>query len=101
MALQFTGSAVYVYCILTRHIPFPDGNTDMTFFIDNEQVGIFTQTTNGDPSFQYNALVYRNTSLENAPHTFRLESGHLGQQALVLLDYLVYTCVNKIYHLFI
>ena len=63
----------------------------MTFFIDDEQVGAFTQPTNGDPTLQYNSLVYSNVELNDGPHTFRLESGHLGQRALVLLDYLVYT----------
>ena len=63
----------------------------MTFFIDNEQVGTFTQFTNNYSNYQYNTLVYSNMSLENAPHTLRLESGHAGVAALVLLDYLLYT----------
>ena len=85
------GFAVYVYCILTGTSSSPDGNTDMTFFIDDEQVGTFTQAPNGDSTYHYNSLVYSNVNLGDGPHTFRLESGHLGQKALVLLDYLVYT----------
>ena len=83
------GSAVYVFCILSGSSP--DGNTDMTFFIDDEQVGAFAQAPNGDPTLHYNSLVYSNADLNFGPHTFRLETGHLGKQAAVFLDYLMYT----------
>ena len=86
-----SGSAVYVYCILTGSIDSPFGNSDMTFFIDDQQVGSFIQAPDGDKTYRYNSLVYNNTNLEVGMHTFRLETAHLGKSALVLFDYLIYT----------
>ena len=85
------GSAVYVFCILSDSGHNPNGNTDMTFFIDDKQVGNFTRTPSGDKSYHYNSLVYSNADLNHGPHIFRLETALSRQQALVLLDYLIYT----------
>ena len=85
------GSAVYVYCILTGNTNDPNGNSDMTFFIDDQQVGAFIQAPDGNDTYRYNSLVYSNANLEAGVHTFRLETGHSGELALVLLDYLIYT----------
>ena len=91
LILPPSGSAVYVYCILTGSISEPIGNSDMTFFIDNQQVGAFVQAPDGNTNYRYNSLVYSNADLELGVHTFRLETAHLGERALVLLDYLIYT----------
>ncbi|KAL5512058.1 hypothetical protein ACEPAH_5277 [Sanghuangporus vaninii] len=66
---QFTGTAVYVNCILTESFTSPDGNTDMTFYLDDNDnpADVFQKTPNGDPSYQF------------------------GVTALVLLDSITYT----------
>lgn len=63
----------------------------MLFKIDNQQVGTFIQPPNGNSQYNYSVPVYVNTSLDLKFHTFTLESGHLGQKALVMLDRLIYT----------
>ncbi|KAL5523488.1 hypothetical protein ACEPAG_7661 [Sanghuangporus baumii] len=89
---DFTGTAVYIYCILTRSNSSPDGNTDMTFYVDDQEVGSFSLPSDGDNSYQYNQAVFSWSGLDGSTnHNVRLESGHSGQQALVLLDRIVYT----------
>lgn len=91
------GTAVYVNCILTRSFTSPDGNTDMTFFIDNDDnpTGVFQQSPNGDTSYQFGVTVFSATDLPPGQHTVRLEAGHAGKKALVLLDSIIYTYVRS------
>ncbi|KAI0336251.1 hypothetical protein GY45DRAFT_1333291 [Cubamyces sp. BRFM 1775] len=89
---RFEGVAVYVYCIVTRSSVSPDGNSDMTFFIDGEQVGTFVQPPDGDTAYDYNVPVYANTSLAAGAHEIVILSGQPnGNKTLILLDYIVYT----------
>ncbi|KAL5507584.1 hypothetical protein ACEPAH_7040 [Sanghuangporus vaninii] len=89
---DFTGTAVYIYCILTSSSSSPNGNTDMTFYVDDQEVGSFSRPSDGDRSYQYNQVVFSWSGLDGSTnHNVRLESGHSGQQALVLLDRIVYT----------
>ncbi|KAL5490713.1 hypothetical protein ACEPAI_5547 [Sanghuangporus weigelae] len=90
---QFTGTAVYVNCILTRSFTSPDGNTDMTFYFDDDDnpADVFQKTPNGDTSYQFGVTVFSATNLPFGEHTVRLEVGHAGQKALVLLDSITYT----------
>jgi len=90
-SVTFTGSAVYVFCILTGSTQDPNGSSDFQFFIDGEPVGRFIQQADGDDEFTYNFPVYANESLEEGPHTFSMEIGNSGQTALALFDRLVYS----------
>ncbi|KAH9891100.1 hypothetical protein C8Q73DRAFT_651697 [Cubamyces lactineus] len=94
-ALQsFSGVAVYVYCIVTRSSVSPDGNSDMTFFIDGEPVGAFVQPPDGDTAYDYNVPVYTNMSLAAGAHEIVILAGQPnGNKSLILLDYIVYTFV--------
>lgn len=89
-SVPFFGNAVYVYCILSESESSPA--SDMSFFIDMEQVGTFTQQPLGQSGFQYNVLVYSNTSLPSTDHTLTIQNGHVGgNKSLILLDYVVYS----------
>ncbi|KAI0784127.1 hypothetical protein C8Q75DRAFT_724994 [Abortiporus biennis] len=91
-SLQFNGSAIYVFCIIAHTSVSPDGNSNMTFFIDGQVVNTFLQTPNNDTSLTYNFPVYVNTSLQTGIHTFMLQTGGLGSlKSLTLLDYIVYS----------
>ncbi|PIL30899.1 hypothetical protein GSI_07068 [Ganoderma sinense ZZ0214-1] len=93
---SFTGVAVYVYCIVTHSFNPPDGNSDMSFLIDNVVVGTFQQPPTGDPSYLYNDPVYVNDSLSPGPHTIAIVNGQVnGNKSLALLDYIVYTRVDN------
>ncbi|CDO70906.1 hypothetical protein BN946_scf184829.g14 [Trametes cinnabarina] len=93
-AVQFEGVAVYVYCIVTRSSTSPDGNSDMTFSIDGQEVGRFVQPPNGDTTYDYNVPVYVNESLAAGPHQLVILNGQPnGNKSLILLDYVIYTFV--------
>ncbi|KAL1952298.1 hypothetical protein VTO73DRAFT_1447 [Trametes versicolor] len=91
-AAVFNGTAVYVFCITTRSSVSPDGNSDMSFFIDGDLVGVFVQTPNGNTTYEYNIPVYVNESLPAGTHTIAIVNGQPGgSKSLVLLDYIVYS----------
>ncbi|KAI0367530.1 hypothetical protein BV20DRAFT_981334 [Pilatotrama ljubarskyi] len=91
-AVTFEGVAVYVFCITTGSTASPDGNSDMSFFIDGELVGKFLQPPNGDTAYDYNVPVYVNRSLSAGQHSIAIVNGEVhGNKSLLLLDYIVYT----------
>ena len=95
-----TGSAVYVYGIMIAMRPSPFvSKTNLSFYIDNEPVGAFLHITpfsNSSIVYQYNALLYHNTSLSYSKHSIDLINGHGGTFSVVLLDYIIYS--RSVYH---
>ena len=91
---HFNGAAVYVYCAIGR---LDDPSTfatrsDMTFYIDGEEVGTYIKEPPGGTGFDYDVLVFEKTSLSPGEHEFILQNGRPdGLQSLVLLDRIVYT----------
>ncbi|KAI5117401.1 hypothetical protein M0805_004623 [Coniferiporia weirii] len=90
-SVSFVGTAVYVICILTGSTPLLDGNTDMTFKIDDVTTGVFEKQLNPSATYLFNQTVFAQTGLPNTLHTITIESGLAGQAALVLLDSIIYT----------
>ncbi|EJD06284.1 uncharacterized protein FOMMEDRAFT_166512 [Fomitiporia mediterranea MF3/22] len=90
-SVEFFGAAVYVNCILTRSASSPDGNTDLTFFLDDTEAGVFQMSPNGDTTYHFNSTVFSMTGISNSSHTLRMESGLAGQKAMILLDSIIYT----------
>ncbi|EKM60240.1 uncharacterized protein PHACADRAFT_167655 [Phanerochaete carnosa HHB-10118-sp] len=90
---DFTGSAVYVYGILSHSTTAPVSGADITFFIDGVKRGSFSFTPNGPQNtYTYNQLLFTIDGLEEASHAFVLQNGQIdGPISLVLLDYLIYT----------
>ncbi len=78
-------------CILTGTTVSPDGNTDMTFLLDNEMVGSFSLAPNGSPGYIFNVPVYVNETLSPGFHNITILSGLAGSKSLVLLDRIIYT----------
>lgn len=67
----------------------------MTFSIDGQTVGSFELAPTGQATYDYNVLVYANSSIPSGTHTFVLQNGQPGgAKSLVLLDYIVYTYVK-------
>jgi len=90
-SVTFTGSAVYVVCILTGTSSNPNANSDMTFLLDGEEVGSFQQSPNGNPAYLFDSVVFSKNDLSLEQHNITLVSGRLGKVALVLLDRIIYT----------
>lgn len=74
------------------HLVTCSGDSDMTFFIDDEEVGYFNRPATGIPGYAYDVPVYFNDSLLAGVHTLRLQNGHVnGIKSLVLLDRIIYS----------
>ena len=91
ICLTSIGTAVYVNCILTGSESRPNGNTDLTFRVDDVTLGSFEQTPDGDRAYRFGVTVFATTGLDNSVHTLSIESGRAGRRALVLLDSIIYT----------
>ncbi|KAK7468603.1 hypothetical protein VKT23_003107 [Stygiomarasmius scandens] len=71
----FNGTSVYVFCALSRSKASPFGNSDMTFYIDGQLVGIFLKPASGTDGFDYDVPVYVNESLSPGFHKLVLQNG--------------------------
>ncbi|KAJ7770924.1 hypothetical protein DFH07DRAFT_259786 [Mycena maculata] len=93
-SVSFNGSAVYVFCSLSNSAVAPDGDSDMTFFIDGVVVGTFTRRADGGAGFDYGVPVFAHT-VTPGQHTLTLQNGHQnGYQSLTILDSIVYSSVR-------
>ncbi|KAK7457019.1 hypothetical protein VKT23_010322 [Stygiomarasmius scandens] len=93
-SVTFNGSAVYVYCVLARNASSPplNGNSDMSFYIDDVLVGTLVKYADSSDPYEYQVPVYVNESLPPGSHNFTLVNGHVnGTESLVLLDRIVYS----------
>ncbi|EKM60264.1 uncharacterized protein PHACADRAFT_132766 [Phanerochaete carnosa HHB-10118-sp] len=90
---DFTGSAIYVYGILSHSKTSPISSADISFFIDRVKKGNFTFTpTSSKSAYTYSQLLFAAEGLDEASHAFMLQNGRIGGPiSLVLLDYLVYS----------
>ncbi|KAF9463806.1 hypothetical protein BDZ94DRAFT_1163261 [Collybia nuda] len=94
VTVQFNGTAVYVLCALalTRSSPF--GNSDMSFFIDNQLVGNFSRPAPNLPGYEYNIPVYSNKTLPPGLHELLIVNGRVnGTKSLIIIDQIVYSYV--------
>lgn len=90
--MRSTGSAVYVFGILSYSITDPASSSDISFYIDGDPAGSFQFTPTGQPTYSYNAILYANASLQYANHTLSLQNGRFGGGlSLILLDYIIYS----------
>ncbi|KAJ4485551.1 hypothetical protein J3R30DRAFT_3325871, partial [Lentinula aciculospora] len=92
-SLEFNGTAVYVFCALAESSTSPDGDSDMSFYIDGSLKGTFVKTAPGNNNvYDYAIPVFSIDSLPLGMHNVTLQNGHVnGTKALVLLDEIVYT----------
>ncbi|KAH9902419.1 hypothetical protein C8Q73DRAFT_634874 [Cubamyces lactineus] len=96
-AVAFNGVAVYVFCIVTRSGVSPDGNSDMSFFIDGEQAGQYVVPPDGDTTYAYNVPVFVKEGLSAGSHQLIIVNGHAnGNKSLILLDYIIYRSVMSL-----
>ncbi|ETW82926.1 hypothetical protein HETIRDRAFT_426400 [Heterobasidion irregulare TC 32-1] len=93
--VPFTGTAIYVFCIITHTSSSPDGNTDLQFFIDSQLVGTYRLQPTGSTVYDYNVPVYVNESLPNGLHNLTIQNGRIGGLfSLILLDKIMYRSVS-------
>ncbi|KAN0076719.1 hypothetical protein V8E55_010574 [Tylopilus felleus] len=89
----FTGSALYIFFIIANnlnnsYIAF----TSVQFELDEVLVSTYTHTPSTSTDYQYNVLVYANSSMTPGQHTMVVVPAvNTGNRVLVLFDYLIYT----------
>ncbi|KAG9224106.1 hypothetical protein CCMSSC00406_0006774 [Pleurotus cornucopiae] len=91
VSFPFTGTAVFVYCILANNFTGITTLANYSFFLDGAEVGRFIHVPENGSDFQYNVLVYSNTSVPNGNHTFQLLADSNVSDTLILFDYAQYT----------
>ncbi|KAL4266469.1 hypothetical protein AB1N83_003325 [Pleurotus pulmonarius] len=91
VSFPFTGTALFVYCILANSLPGITTLADYSFILDGAEVGRFIHVPEIGSDFQYNVLVYSNTSMLNGNHTFQLVADSNFNDTLILFDYAQYT----------
>ncbi|KAH9003684.1 hypothetical protein EDB86DRAFT_2798741, partial [Lactarius hatsudake] len=90
---NFTGSALYLFCVLPLGIP-PNTNStptfmNLTFTLDGEPAGSFFHNgSTNTGGFQSNVPVFSRGSLSNSAHNLLV---NLGPNSVFLLDYYVST----------
>ncbi|KAH9914659.1 uncharacterized protein BXZ73DRAFT_81626 [Epithele typhae] len=91
ITVTFTGTAVYVYNVLTDAVQNKTPMfTRLTFTLDGTEIGDYTHGPTTDTDFEYNALTFSSTGFVNEPHTFVISSGNEAA-SVILFDYIVYT----------
>ncbi|KAI0714685.1 hypothetical protein C8Q76DRAFT_673819 [Earliella scabrosa] len=90
MRVNFTGTAVYLYFLVPKPLPFTTTMMNTTFFLDGELDGEFFHAQDSGEDFEYRVPVYVKEQLENREHSFMLRATGTVM-SLVLFDYLVYT----------
>ncbi|KIK70414.1 hypothetical protein GYMLUDRAFT_271851 [Collybiopsis luxurians FD-317 M1] len=96
-SLSFNGTAVYVFCALAESSTSPDGDSDLSFFIDGILAGTFVKKAPGNNNtYDYAVSVFSTTSLSPSQHNLTIQNGHInGAKSLVLLDQIVYTAIDS------
>ncbi|KAK0446488.1 uncharacterized protein EV420DRAFT_1276697 [Desarmillaria tabescens] len=90
---SFSGTAVYVYCILAPASEHLTGKSDMTFFLDGFQAGTYSSEQDSSSlGYKYNTSVFASETLSPGSHIIQIQSGHSGGDAsLILLDSIIYS----------
>ncbi|KAH9930961.1 uncharacterized protein B0H18DRAFT_872467 [Fomitopsis serialis] len=95
VTLEFTGTAISVYCILVNSgSPYVTIASYISFEMDGDPAGTYTHnpdTSAGAAQYVYNATVFSQTGLSNASHTLLMNATQGSQASLVLFDWAMYT----------
>ncbi|KAJ3877177.1 hypothetical protein F5051DRAFT_465219, partial [Lentinula edodes] len=92
-----SGTAVYVFCIMLNSATYPIfGASDISFHMDGVPVNTYQNSpTENLDTYTYNVPVFAMPSLEYGTHSLMIQNGVAnGTDALILLDYIVYTYAN-------
>ncbi|TFY62420.1 hypothetical protein EVJ58_g3874 [Rhodofomes roseus] len=92
MTLQFTGTSIWVYCILTNSgAPYVTIATNASFELDGSQVGIYSHLPDSTAQqYEYNVTVFSMTGLNNVGHTLVINATQGSQASLILFDWAMY-----------
>ncbi|KAL1757656.1 hypothetical protein FB107DRAFT_208975 [Schizophyllum commune] len=95
MTIQFTGTALYVYCVIANNVSEGTGTmANYDFTLDGQDAGNYHHEPENVTDYFYNVPVYTVSGLENDSHELIVNiaggSGVSGS-SLMLFDYFTYT----------
>ena len=95
--IQFTGTAIYVYNILSDRVAGEVTNTYLTFFWDgkHDSGSDFVWDSGDSRSFRYDQIVYYIEGLENGAHTLRIQPRD-SRSSLIMFDYALVTTDEEV-----
>ncbi|KZT06162.1 uncharacterized protein LAESUDRAFT_759687 [Laetiporus sulphureus 93-53] len=89
VTLTFNGTAIWVYCIIPNSQEYITTFVNLTFELDGDYVGVFSQQS--DDYMLYNVSAYSNTSMENREHTLVMIVRNDINASVALFDWAQYT----------
>ncbi|EPS95479.1 hypothetical protein FOMPIDRAFT_1090759, partial [Fomitopsis schrenkii] len=93
VALNFTGTAIWVYCIIPDTISTVQGVStfvNISFELDDKPVEKYTHPP-GATSYEYNVTVYSHPKLDNTQHILKMSAVQGENSSVFLFDWAKYT----------
>ncbi|KAJ6614168.1 hypothetical protein B0H10DRAFT_2221630 [Mycena sp. CBHHK59/15] len=90
VTLSFTGTAIYVFCILANTVPGTVTTADYAFTLDGASSGTYSHAPDSTSNYIYGANVYSAEGLEQGSHQVVVTTDN-PSGSLLLFDYAVYT----------
>ncbi|KAJ6492615.1 hypothetical protein DFH09DRAFT_947301, partial [Mycena vulgaris] len=91
VTIKFTGTAIYLFCIVPNTVPFSDTVIDLSFTLDGSPQDHYTHTPDASSGILYSVPVLAAGQLSNEPHTLVART---AIPSLFIFDYVMYTWVQ-------
>ncbi|KAJ7634704.1 hypothetical protein FB45DRAFT_472363 [Roridomyces roridus] len=88
VTLNFTGTAIYLFCVVPNTVPLTTTFVDLKFTLDGAPVGTYTHVPDSSSDILYQVPVLSTQNLNNTPHTLIAET---AGNSLFIFDFAIYT----------
>ncbi|EIN07866.1 hypothetical protein PUNSTDRAFT_135383 [Punctularia strigosozonata HHB-11173 SS5] len=93
VTLSFTGTAIYVFCVIPDTVaPLVTTTANMTFTLDQAVVGNYVHEPSASIDYLFNVNVFKREELVDGPHTLLIEAQY---ESYMAFDYAIYTFVGE------
>lgn len=93
LIIEGAGTAVFIFLILAKWVPFATTFTNISFTLDGNPEGTFIHMPDETNQFEYHVNGFTKNNLQNKAHTIVITNQPGSSNSLVLFDYLIYTWV--------
>ncbi|KAJ7858754.1 hypothetical protein B0H13DRAFT_1640351 [Mycena leptocephala] len=88
VTLNFTGTAIYLFCVIPNTIPFTTTLVDLKFTLDGALISTYTHIPDSSADILYSVPVLSSQDLSNETHTLIAET---ASNSLFVFDFAMYT----------
>ncbi|KAJ7662906.1 hypothetical protein B0H17DRAFT_952938 [Mycena rosella] len=88
VTIQFTGTAIYLFCIIPNTVPNSATTVSLAFTIDDTSHGGYNHAPDASSDILYAVPVLSAEALSNEPHTLVART---AEPSLFIFDYAMYT----------